>query len=119
MTLLVSSGTGRLRLDIAELDLPCALPEDVDLPRLPTGDEGDLSGVLRPKNIRDDHGDFSSFGESERAERFFVRTADEVLSRGTGGGGGALGVRYLSAGFMVLISPLAMELIDALRHRRG
>ncbi len=119
LTFLVSSG--RLKLGVLELDLPCVtLLRDVDRPRLSTGGDGDCTGDRRPKNILGDHGDFSALGERERAERFFMRTEEDVFKRGSGGGGGgALGVINLSAGFIVLRSPLAIELIDALRNRRG
>ena len=64
--------------------------------------------------------DFSAFGDRDRADRFFVSTGGDVFRRASeGGGGGALGVINLSAGFIVLMSPLAIELIDALRLRRG
>jgi len=36
-----------------------------------------------------------------------------------GSGGGARGVMNLSAGFMVLMSPFVIELIEALRKRKG
>jgi hypothetical protein len=36
-----------------------------------------------------------------------------------GVGGGARGVMNLSAGFMVLMFPFAIELIEALRKRKG
>jgi hypothetical protein len=49
-----------------------------------------------------------------------VRTDVDVFSRiSPGVGGGGRGVINLSAGFIVLISPLAIELIDALRYLRG
>jgi hypothetical protein len=49
-----------------------------------------------------------------------VRTEVEVFRRvNLGVGGGARGVINLSAGFMVLISPFAIELIEALRKRKG
>jgi hypothetical protein len=39
-----------------------------------------FTGDRRPKNIRGDHGDFSAFGERDRAERFFAST-DDVFNR--------------------------------------
>jgi hypothetical protein len=75
----------------------------------------------KPKNIRGDHWAFSDVvGESDRAVRCFARTELEVFRRGNlGVGGAARGVMNLSAGFMVLMSPFAIELIEALRKRKG
>ena len=73
-----------------------------------------------PKNILGDHCAFSDLGERERADLFFRRTIGEVFKRGSVGvGGGCRGVMNLSAGFIVLTSPFAIELIDALRNRSG
>lgn len=100
------------------------LPKDTDRPRLSTfsiGEDG-WEGDRRPKNILGDHCDLSALGESERADLFLSKTEVDVLSRGSsfgGGGGGCRGVMNLSAGFIVLICPLAIELMDPLRKRRG
>lgn len=93
---------------------------DDERPRLQrSGTVGD-DGERMPKNILGDHCGFSDFGERDRADRFFWRTIDEVFKRGRVGVGGACrGVMNLSAGFIVLRSPLAIELIDALRNRSG
>ena len=93
------------------------LVNDEDRPRLSLS-SGVGADVRRPKNILGDHGAFSHFGDTERADRFFRRTDGEVFKRdgaGAGVGGGGRGVMNLSAGFIVLISPLAIELIEALR----
>jgi hypothetical protein len=104
---------------VLTLALPDILLSDDDRPRLSTSTEG-VTGDRRPKNIRGDHGDFSAFGERDRAERFFASTDDDVFNRGKSGvGGGGRGVMNLSAGFIVLIFPFAIELIDALRYRNG
>jgi hypothetical protein len=96
------------------------LLNDDERPRLVrSGTEGD-DGDRIPKNILGDHCDFSDCGETERADRFFWRTVGEVFKRGrVGVGGGCRGVMNLSAGFIVLRSPFAIELIDALRNRSG
>lgn len=109
-----------LTFGVFVLPLLCwTLLNEEDRPREST-DGDDDEGSRSPKNNLGDHPDFSGFGESERADRFFMSTEDEVLRRaGEGVGGGGLGVINLSAGFIVLISPLAIELIDALRYRRG
>ena len=110
-----------LKFGVLALTLPLwTLLSEEDRPRVSTdADEGWL-GSRSPKNNLGDHADFSGFGGSERADRFFRSTDEEVFRRGSeGGGGGALGVINLSAGFIVLTSPLVIELIDALRYRRG
>jgi hypothetical protein len=93
---------------------------DEERPRLlMSGTEGD-DGERMPKNNLGDHCDFSDFGDSDRADRFCWRTIGEVFRRGRfGAGGGCRGVINLSAGFIVLRSPLVIELIDALRNRSG
>ena len=97
----------------------CTLLSDDDRPRLSASWEVAL-GDRRPKNMRGDHWLFSGGGETDRAVRCLVRIEVEVCNRiSLGGGGGARGVMNLSAGFIVLISPLAIELIDALRNRNG
>lgn len=90
------------------------MPSDGDLPRLSFSCEDDATGDRRPKNILGDH--FSDFGERDRADRLTVMGDGEVSSRGNVGvGGGCRGVINLSAGFIVLTSPFAIELIEALR----
>ena len=80
------------------------------------GDEGERM----PKNALGDHCDFSDFGERDWADLFFWRTIGDVFRRRrVGVGGGCRGVMNLSAGFIVLTSPIAIELVDALRNRRG
>lgn len=77
------------------------------------------TGDFRPKRTLADQGDRGT-GEVDLAPLFLVRIPGEVFSRGSvfGVGGGARGVRYLSAGFMVLISvPVAPT--DALRSLNG
>ncbi len=94
------------------------LNED-DQPRLSASCSFELKD-RRPKNIRGDHRGFSVVGESDRAVRCFVRTEVDVFRRvSLGVGGGARGVMNLSAGFMVLMSPFALELIEELRKRKG
>lgn len=72
---------------VLELDLlsGAILLSDVDRPRLSIGGDGDEPGDRRPKNILGDHPDFSDFGEADRADRFFMRTEDEVFNRGSEG----------------------------------
>ena len=77
-------------------------------------------GERMPKNILGHHCDFSDLGERDRAGRFSCRTVGEVFERGRNDLGGACrGVINLSAGFKVLRSPSAIEVIEALRHRSG
>lgn len=96
------------------------LLNDEERPRLlRSRTEGD-AGERMPKNILGDHCGFSDRGERERADRFFWRTIGDVSKRRIVGiGGGCRGVINLSAGFIVLRSPFAIELIDALRNRSG
>jgi hypothetical protein len=77
------------------------------------------TGDFKPKRTLADQGDRGT-GEVDLAPLFLVRIPGDVFSRGSvfGVGGGARGVRYLSAGFMVLISvPVAPT--DALRSLNG
>lgn len=114
MTFLISSERLRFGVLRPALDCDVLLRED-ERPRL-SDCCGTETGDRRPKNDLGDHGDFSPFGERDRADRFLVRTEVAVLRRGREGvGGGCRGVMNLSAGFIVLISPLAIELIEALR----
>lgn len=89
------------------------LLRDDDLPRPSwSGEAG--SGDRSPKNARGDHC-LSTRGESDRAVRLWDKSDGEVFKRGNIGRGGAcLGDINLSAGFIVLMSPLAIELIEAL-----
>lgn len=98
------------------------LLSDSDRPRLALSWNDDTAGERSPKKALGDHGDFSDLGETERACLFFVTTGGgEVFKRGraVGVGGGGRGAMNLSAGFMVLTSPFAIELIEALRNRSG
>jgi hypothetical protein len=93
---------------------------DEERPRLLRSEGVGDEGERMPKNSLGDHWAFSHFGERDRADPFLCRTIDEVFNRGRVGVGGARrGVMYLSAGFMVLRSAFAIELIDALRKRSG
>lgn len=77
------------------------------------------TGDLRPKRTLADQGDLGT-GDVDLAPLFMAITPGEVFNRGSdfGVGGGARGVRYLSAGFIVLISvPVAPT--DALRSLNG
>jgi hypothetical protein len=94
------------------------LLSDVDRPRLSLSWNDDTAGDRSPKNAFGDHGDLSGLlGDRERAVLFFATNDGEVFKRGrvVGVGGGGRGAMNLSAGFMVLISPFAIELIEALR----
>ena len=94
--------------------------DDDERPRLLRSGTVGEDGDRKPKNILEVHCGFSDLGDSDRAERFFWRTIGEVFNRGSDGVGGACrGVMNLSAGFIVLRSPFAIELIDALRNRSG
>ena len=76
------------------------------------------TGDFSPKRAFADQGDRT--GEVDLASLFLAIIAGEVFNRGNdlGVGGGARGVKYLSAGFIVLISaPVAPT--DALRSRNG
>lgn len=95
------------------------LLSDTDRPRLSLSGNDDTAGDRSPKKVLGDHGDLSDlFGETERAGLLFANDG-EVLSRGNavvvGVGGGWRGAMNLSAGFIVLTSPFAIELIEALR----
>ena len=98
------------------------LLSDVDRPRLSLSWNDDTAGDRSPKKAFGDHGDLSGLlGETERAALFLTTTDGEVFkrSRVVGVGGGGRGAINLSAGFIVLISPFAIELIEALRYRSG
>lgn len=76
------------------------------------------TGDLSPKRTLADQGDRA--GEVDLALLVLAIIAGEVFNRGNifGVGGGARGVKYLSAGFIVLISvPVAPT--DALRSLNG
>jgi hypothetical protein len=96
------------------------LLSDTDRPRLSLSGNDDTAGDRSPKKVLGDHGDFSALlGETERAGLLFATNDGEVLRRGkamvVGVGGGWRGAMNLSAGFIVLTSPFAIELIEALR----
>lgn len=98
------------------------LLNETDLPRLSLSWNDDALGDRSPKKAMGDHGVFSDLlGETERAVLFRANSDGDVFRRGrrVGVGGGGRGAMNLSAGFIVLTSPLAIELSEALRKRSG
>ena len=94
-----------------------------DRPRLSLSWNDDTAGDRSPKKAFGDHGDLSGLlgGETERAFLFLATKDGDVFKRGrmVGVGGGGRGAINLSAGFIVLISLFAIEVMEALRYRSG
>lgn len=97
---------------------PASLSRRDDRPCFSPARVYDEVGDRRPNNILGDHGDFSSFGDMERADRLLTNDRGDVFGLDRLGiGGGGRGVINLSAGTIVLTSACFIELIEPLRSR--